>query len=121
LGTKQIHVEIDEYVWTQFQALYPRQGRKVIEDTLRSMINLKLDVADEEIERLRSQAEQDKKKMDELAESILLINSKISAWEAKKREELIAQRKAEEEREEAAIAMSDSIAAAGFVEDIDFV
>ena len=108
-----MHFRIDEYVWTQFQALYPRQGRKVIEDTLRSMINLKLDVADDEIGWLRSQAEQDKKKMNELAESILLIDSKISAWEAKKRKELIAQKKAEEDRDERNQAMLDTLKASG--------
>lgn len=100
MGKKQVRFLFDEYIYTQFQSLYPRQATRILQNTMKDMINLKLDCADEEIEKLRDEAEESRKQMEEQHERLSLINSKINAWEAKKRKELLEKKKEEEEIEE---------------------
>ena len=110
---------VNEFIWTQFQALYPRQASKFLESSMGEAINLKLDFADAEIQELRTQAQQNKKIMEQHAESNIMINSKIHAWEAKKREEILIKKEKDKERLEKAHAMDDAIDASDFIRDLD--
>lgn len=121
MGKRQVHFEFDEYLWQQFQTLYQRQGRKVFEDTMRSMINLKLDITDEEGEKLKSEREDLQKKVEALSSCLKDHDMKLRVWEAKKREELLKKEHEEKVALNAAMRKADAIDASGILREVDFV
>lgn len=108
---------VDEFIWSQFQEIYPRQASKTVEDILRSMINLKLDISDEEGEALKEQRDDLQRKTDHLMSCLKEHNIKIQVWEAKKRKELLAQKEREKEEDEETDAILDSLRASGVLEE----
>lgn len=99
MGKQQVHFEFEELIWRQFQELYPRQGRKIFEDTMKSMINFKLEITDEEGEKLKADRDKLQSKADHILSCLKEHDTKIRIWEAKKRKELFEQKKAEEEKD----------------------
>lgn len=121
MGRKQVHLMMDEYLWTQFQALYPRQATKSFESMLQGMINLKLEISDQEGEYMKSERDNLRQKADQLLNLIKEHDIKIQAWEAKKRDELLKREKESKERLEKAKRLDDAIGASGILQEVDFV
>ena len=113
MGRKQVHLMIDEYVWTQFQALYPRQATATFEEALETMINLKLDISDQEGETLREEREILKRKADAILSELREREAKLNAWEAQKREALLINKKKQKEEDDVANAQIDALIASG--------
>lgn len=86
------NIMIDEYIWTQFQALYPRQASRMVEDTFRDLINLKLNISDEEGEHLKAERQSIASKAAEVNDLLKEYDIKIRAWEAKKREDILKEK-----------------------------
>ena len=116
MGKQQAHFNFDEYLWRQFQSLYPRQARKTFEDTMRSMINLKLEISDEEGEQLKSELDELQKKADAIDSEKKEHEIKLRIWEAKKREEITKQKHELEESYKEAAVMGKAIRASGILE-----
>lgn len=108
---------IDDLVWHQFQNLYPREASKTIESTLRSMINIKLEVDDEEIIMIKNEKDRLQGTADTLLAKIKELDMKERVWEAKKRQELLDEKKAEEERQQKAGIKLDTLRYSGILED----
>jgi len=118
MGKQQAHFEFDEYLWKQFQALYPRQARRTFEDMMRSMISLKLEVSDEEGEQMKSEREELQKKCDVIQSCLKEHDMKIRIWEAKKREELAKQKQELERSYKEASIQGKAIRASGILERV---
>lgn len=109
---------IDEVIWTQFQALYPRQASKIVEDTFRSLINIKLDITDEEGEFLQQERDKLQLEADDRIAQLKEYDLKIRAWEAKKREEQIKEKRERDEYIKKAAIMAEAMHNAGGAENV---
>jgi len=115
MGKQQIHFEFEEIIWKQFQELYPRQARKIFEETMKTMINLKLEITDEEGESIKAEKEILQQKADDIISQLQHHDMKLRIWEAKKREELLIKKKIQEAEDDEANAVLDSLKASGML------
>lgn len=119
MGMKQVHFWIDEYIADQFQKMYPRQGKQTVEQVFRDMVNQKLEITDEEAENLQNEIKERTQNLEIEQDNLTRAKTKLNAYEAKKRQEVMNQTKQQKEYEQAAKRMSDSVKASGILEEVD--
>lgn len=113
MGKQQIHFEFEEYIWRQFQELYPRQARSIFEDIMKSMINFKLEVTDEEGEQLKNKRDQIQKQADVILSDLHHYDMKLKIWEANKRKQLLEEKHQDNLKDDEASSIIQSLKASG--------
>lgn len=106
---------IDEVIWTQFQALHPRQASRVIEDTFRSLINIRIELTDEEGQRIKEEREKLQNQYDDISNTLKEYDLKIRAWESKRMGEIVQENKQHEAGLEIGRSKADAIKASGLL------
>lgn len=107
---------VDEFIWSQFQALYPQQASKFIRDNLQKAINIKLDVSDQELNSLRREGLDLKQSLEKQQEYYNQIQAKIRSSEAKKRKEYLDAKAEEKKRLERGRMADDTLRSTGMAE-----
>lgn len=115
MGKQQIHFEFDEHIWQTFQSIYPRQATGIFHDIMKSMINFKLDITDEEGEQLRLNKEELQRKADIILTQLRNEEMKLKIWEANKRKNLLEEKQIYDEQDEKASSIIESIRASGIL------
>jgi hypothetical protein len=115
MGKRQIHLLIDEYLWNQFQALYPRQATKSIEFMLEGMINTKIEITDKQAEQMKIERQHLQDTADSILYQLREHDFKVKAWEAQKRDELIKKKSERRERDIEVQGQIDGINASGML------
>lgn len=109
---------IDEIIWTQFQALYPRQASTHIENYLRDAVNLHIDCGDDTISALRDDLQNSQSKIDALLESKRILMAKLQSAQENKQREYAIQKEHSKKIISTAQAMKNAGVNRDFAEDI---
>ena len=109
---------IDEVIWTQFQALHPRQASKVIEDTLRQAVNIKIDVNDDQLDNMRIEKQNLEGDINNLMNHSKELDLKIRAVESRLREKTLYDKKNEKLKDDEIERTMEGIRASGILEDL---
>lgn len=114
-----VTLSVDPFKWAALQQRFPRQGSKLLEQMIDTVINQDIiEIGDPEAQELAVEIEEKLKSIEELQESVVRAKAKLNNHNEKKRAELLEAKKVEDKEHERIIMMDRSIKASGILHKI---